>query len=65
MVTLGEIATAAGARLQGGDAATVVVGVAPLHRAGPGQLSFLTHPRYRSYLATTQAAAVNLSPEDA
>ena len=65
MVTLGEVAAAAGARLQGGDAATVVVGVAPLHRAGPGQLSFLTHPRYRSYLVTTQAAAVILSPEDA
>lgn len=65
MITLGEVAAAAGARLQGGDAATVVVGVAPLHRAGPGQLSFLTHPRYRSCLATTQAAAVILSPEDA
>lgn len=65
MVTLGEVAAAAGARLQGGDAATVVVGVAPLHRAGPGQLSFLIHPRYRSCLATTQAAAVILSPEDA
>lgn len=65
MVTLGEIAVAAGARLQGGDAATVVTGVAPLHRAGPGQLSFLTHPRYRACLATTQAAAVILSPDDA
>ncbi len=65
MTTLGEIAAVAGARLRGGDAATVVVGVAPLHRAGPEQLSFLIHPRYRAYLATTQAAAVILSPEEA
>lgn len=65
MITLGEIAAAAGARLQGSDAATIIVGVAPLQSAGPGQISFLTHPRYRSYLATTQATAVILSPEDA
>jgi UDP-3-O-[3-hydroxymyristoyl] glucosamine N-acyltransferase len=65
MTTLGEIAAVAGARLQGCDAATVVAGVAPLHRAEPGQLSFLTHPRYRSYLATTRATAVILAPEDA
>jgi len=65
MITLGEIATAADARLQGCDAATVVTGVAPLYRADLGQLSFLTHPRHRSYLATTRAAAVILSPKDA
>ena len=65
MTTLGEIAAAARARQQGCDAATVVAGVAPLHSAGPGQISFLTHPRYRSYLATTRATAVILSPEDA
>ena len=65
MTTLAEIAAVAGARLQGCDAATVITGVAPLHRAEPGQLSFLTHPRYRSYLATTRATAVILSPEDA
>ena len=65
MTTLGEIAAVAGARLQGCDAAAVVAGVAPLHSAEPGQISFLTHPRYRSYLATTRATAVILSPEDA
>jgi len=65
MITLGQIATVAGGRLQGCDAATVIAGVAPLHSAEPGQLSFLTHRRYRSYLATTRATAVILSPEDA
>ena len=64
MTTLGEIAVASGARLQGGDAATVITGVAPLDRAASGQLSFLIHPRYRSYLAATRAAAVILSPAD-
>lgn len=64
MATLGEIAVASGARLQGGDAATVITGVAPLDRAASGQLSFLIHPRYRSYLTTTRAAAVILSPAD-
>jgi UDP-3-O-[3-hydroxymyristoyl] glucosamine N-acyltransferase len=65
MTTLGEIAAVAGARLQGGDAATVVTGIAPLYRAEPGQLSFLTNARYRSCLATTRASAVILSSEDA
>ena len=65
MTTLGEIAAVARARLQGCDAATVIAGVAPLHSAEPGQISFLTHPRYRSYLVTTRATAVILSPEDA
>ena len=65
MTTLGEIAAVADACLQGCDAATVIVGVAPLHRAEPGHLSFLTHPRYRAYLETTRATAVILSPEDA
>ncbi len=65
MVTLGQIAAAADAQLQGCDAATLVVGVAPLQRALPGQLSFLSHPRHRGYLATTRASAVILSPRDA
>lgn len=65
MATLGEIAAVSGTRLQGCDAATVVTGVAPLDRAEPGQLSFLTHSRYRPYLAATRASAVILSAEDA
>jgi len=65
MATLGEIAAVASARLQGCDAATVITGVAPLHRAQLGQLSFLTHPRYRPFLTSTQASAVILSAEDA
>ncbi|MBK8508795.1 MAG: UDP-3-O-(3-hydroxymyristoyl)glucosamine N-acyltransferase [Candidatus Competibacteraceae bacterium] len=65
MATLGEVAAVSDARLQGCDAATVVTGVAPLDRAQPGQISFLTHSRYRQYLAATRASAVILSVKDA
>ena len=65
MTTLGEVAAVSSTRLQGCDAATVVTGVAPLNRAEPGQLSFLTHSRYRPFLAVTRASAVILSIEDA
>ena len=65
MITLGEVAATAGASLRGGDAATIITGVAPLPSAEAGQLSFLTNPRYRRFLTVTRAAAVILSPEDA
>jgi UDP-3-O-[3-hydroxymyristoyl] glucosamine N-acyltransferase len=65
MTTLGEVAAVSSMRLQGCDAATVVTGVAPLNRAEPGQLSFLTNSRYRPFLAVTRASAVILSTEDA
>lgn len=35
-----------------------MVGAARLDEAGPDQVSFLTQPKYREYLATTKAAAV-------
>ena len=55
---LGEIA----ARLEGvhldGDPALVIVGLAGLEEAVPGQLSFLSNPRYAPLLAGTRASAV-------
>ncbi|RUQ38375.1 MAG: UDP-3-O-(3-hydroxymyristoyl)glucosamine N-acyltransferase [Candidatus Competibacteraceae bacterium] len=65
MITLGEIAAVAEASLRGCDAATIITGVAPLNGAGPGQISFLSNPRYRPFLAVTRATAVILSPDDA
>ena len=65
MITLGKVAAVADARLQGCDAATQITGVAPLHCAEPGHLSFLSNPRYRVHLETTRASAVILSVEDA
>ena len=45
-----------------GDGSVRIRQVAPLETAGPGDLSFLTNPKYRSQLAATRAAAV-LLPE--
>jgi len=60
--TLGDIARALGARLQG-DAQTPIVRVATLAAAGPGDLGFLANRRYRPQLRATRAAAVVLDEE--
>lgn len=62
--TLAEIASQLDAKLQG-DPACEVEGLHTLAGAGPRHLSFLSNPRYKSALKTTQAAAVLLRPEDA
>jgi UDP-3-O-[3-hydroxymyristoyl] glucosamine N-acyltransferase len=59
--TLGELARALGADLEG-DPARVVRGVAPLDAAGPDDVSFLTNPRYRAQAEGTRAAAILVSP---
>jgi UDP-3-O-[3-hydroxymyristoyl] glucosamine N-acyltransferase len=61
--TLGRLAEAIGATLEG-DAARAVTGLAPLETAGPDQVSFLTGPRYRR-LAETSKAGVLVVPRDA
>jgi UDP-3-O-[3-hydroxymyristoyl] glucosamine N-acyltransferase len=60
--TLGEIAEALQARLDG-DPARVVTGVAPLDTAGPDQISFLTDRRYRDAARASRAGAF-LAPSD-
>jgi UDP-3-O-[3-hydroxymyristoyl] glucosamine N-acyltransferase len=59
--TLGEIAARVGGALEG-DARTAIDGVQPLDAAGPGDLSFLTHPRYRAAAAASRAAAFLVRP---
>lgn len=54
---LSDLATALGGRVSG-DGSLVVQGVAPLESAGPADLTFLTHPRYRTAALETKAAAV-------
>jgi UDP-3-O-[3-hydroxymyristoyl] glucosamine N-acyltransferase len=54
--TLGELATALGATLEG-DPRRVVTGVAPLETAGPDQVSFLTHARYEDAAKASRAGA--------
>ena len=54
--TLGELATALGATLEG-DPRRVVTGVAPLESAGPDHVSFLTHARYEDAAKASRAGA--------
>jgi len=54
--TLGRLADALGASLEG-DAARVVTGVAPLETAGPDQVSFLTDPKYLKQAVVSRAGA--------
>ena len=60
--TLGRIAEALGATLQG-DPARVIVGVAPLDVAGPEHVSFLANSRYARAAARSAAGAVVVGRE--
>ena len=55
--TLGRIAEALGATLEG-DPARVIHGVAPLDGAGPEHVSFLVHPRYARAAVESAAGAL-------
>jgi UDP-3-O-[3-hydroxymyristoyl] glucosamine N-acyltransferase len=61
---LGEIAQRLGCQLDG-DAAIDISGIAGIQDAGPGQLTFLSNPRYRSAVRTTRASALFISRETA
>ena len=54
--TLGELAEALGATLEG-DPRRVVTGVAPLQSAGPDQVSFVTNARYHDAAKVSRAGA--------
>ncbi len=58
---LSSITQALGGRLLG-DADLHIVGLAPLQTARADQISFLSHPRYQSQLATSQAGCVIVAP---
>ena len=63
VLTLNEIV----ARLGGeavGEAATPITGVGTIDSAGPGEITFLSNPKYRARLAGTRAGAVILGPGD-
>jgi UDP-3-O-[3-hydroxymyristoyl] glucosamine N-acyltransferase len=55
-VTLAELAVRLGCRLQG-DGAIEVFRVAAIDEAGPGDLTFLSNPKYASRLPHTKASA--------
>src|SRR6266508_210595 len=61
-IAASEIAALTGGRLVGPGAVTVA-GIAPLERAGPGDLSFLAAARYLPYFQRTSASVVLVKPE--
>jgi len=60
--TLGELAERVGGEVRG-DSELRIEGLATLDTAGPGQLSFLTNPKYRSAAAASGAAALLVGPK--
>ena len=48
---LGHIVDVLGGSLEGGASDTAIHRIAPLEFAGPGDISFLSHPRYQQQLA--------------
>lgn len=61
-LTLGNIVDALGGVLHG-DRQAVVGGLRGLDSAGPDQLSFVSHPRYRQQLGDSNALCVIVAPE--
>ena len=60
-LTAADIAAAAGGELRG-DPDTRVATVAPLHRAGPTDVTFLTAPRYAPLLAERSPGVLLVTP---
>ncbi|WP_309669745.1 UDP-3-O-(3-hydroxymyristoyl)glucosamine N-acyltransferase [Gemmatimonas sp.] len=61
-ITAAAVAAQVGGVLVG-DGSIEVRGIAPLDRAGPNELSFLSHLRYGQWFATSRAGVVLISPE--
>ncbi len=59
--TLKDLAEQIGASLINGDGSTLIQGVSTLANAGPGDLSFLSSPKYLGEARTSNAAAI-ISP---
>jgi UDP-3-O-[3-hydroxymyristoyl] glucosamine N-acyltransferase len=55
---LGQIADLLGARRENGSPEIEIEGVAGIETAGPGQLTFISNPKYAALARTTKASAV-------
>jgi UDP-3-O-[3-hydroxymyristoyl] glucosamine N-acyltransferase len=55
---LADIANALNARLDNASAETEITGVAGIENAGPGQLTFVSNPKYNAAAKITKASAV-------
>lgn len=60
--TLARIAEHVGGSLEGSSDVSIT-GLAGIEEAGPGDLTFVANPKYRSALESTQAAGVLVSPD--
>src|ERR1700688_189021 len=58
---LSDIATALNATLDNATPNTEITGVAAIEQAGPGQLTFVSNPKYNAAAKTTKASAVIVS----
>jgi UDP-3-O-[3-hydroxymyristoyl] glucosamine N-acyltransferase len=58
---LSDIATALNARLENASPETVITAVAGIEEAGPGELTFVSNPKYNTAAKTTLASAVIVS----
>lgn len=59
--TLDELANYVGGRVIG-DGAAIIHQVAPIDEAAPGDITFLSNPRYQRFLAHCRASAVIVGP---
>ena len=60
---LADIATALSARLDNASPDTEITGVAGIEHAGPGQITFVSNPKYTAAAKTTKASAVIVSED--
>ncbi len=60
---LSAIADALGLRLEGGSPETEITGLNGIDRAGPGELTFVSNPKYAAAAKTTRASAVIVSED--
>src|SRR6267154_6786669 len=60
---LSDIASALNVRLENGSPDTEIAGVAGIEQAGPGQLTFVSNPKYAAAAKTTKASAVIVSED--
>jgi UDP-3-O-[3-hydroxymyristoyl] glucosamine N-acyltransferase len=64
-VAIGKSLSELAAHVQGnvvGDGSVVVHKVAAIDEAGPGEITFLSHPRYQKFLPQCKASAVIIGP---
>lgn len=61
-VRLRQIVEALGGTIEGGGGDVEILRIAPLDSAEPGDLAFLSNPRYRQQLAASRAACVIVAP---